>query len=118
MPFLPYPHNPRPSYIDPIPLRNITKPQSRKQILFPTSIKGRRRHFQVDPSLTLPKPCNHSEPEAFLATPKLLTIPALESLDTLGEKYPLSDIDFLHFPLLIHVSLFLTQPLIIALPLS
>ena len=56
LPPLPYPHNPHPSYIDPIPLRNINKPQSRKQILFPTSIKGRRRHFQVDPSFFLPKP--------------------------------------------------------------
>ena len=47
----PHPQNPHPTDIDPILLRNINEPQSRKPILFPTSNEGRRRHSQFDPSL-------------------------------------------------------------------
>ena len=92
-PLSPHPYIPDPSYIDPILLRNINEPQSRKSISIPTIKKGRRRHSQLDPSLPLPKPCIHSQSEISLPPPKLLTIPAFESVDTLSEKYPLSDID-------------------------
>ena len=81
-------------------LGNISKPQSRKPILFHTCIKGLRRHAQFDPSLPLPKPCIFSQPELSPPPPKPLTIPVLEPFDTLkntvkdthNEKYTLSDV--------------------------
>ena len=76
--------------VHPILLRNITIPQSRKPILVSTSI---RRLSQFGPSLLLPKSRIHSQQETTLPPPKPLTIPALESLDTLSETYPLSYID-------------------------
>ena len=100
--------------IDPILLRIIYKPQSRNPIFVSTSIKGHRRHSQFDLSLLLPKPCKHSQPESSLPLPNPLTIPALESLGTLSEKYPSSDIDS---PTFSHVSLLLNQPLNIPPPI-
>ena len=93
-------HIPDPSDIEPILLRNFNKPQSRKPILVPTSIKARRRHSQFDPSLPFPKPCKHFLPETSLPPPKPSTIPHIEYILTLGEKYPLSDIDSTTFSLL------------------
>ena len=90
----PHPHIPDPRDIDPILLRKIIKPQSRKSILVPTSNKGRRRHSQFDHSLPL------SKPETPLPPPKFLTLTALESSDTLSKKYLLSDIDSTTFSLI------------------
>ena len=104
----PHPHIPDTSDIDTILFRNINKLQPRKPILVPTSIKRRRRHAQFDPSFPLPKPCNHFQPEISLPPPKLLKIPALDSLDTLSEKRWLTLIQ-LHCTLSINVFLLLTQ---------
>ena len=70
----PHPHIPDHGDIDPKFLPNINKSQSCKPISVSTSIKGRRRHSQFDPSLPLPKPCRHSQPESFLPPLKPLTI--------------------------------------------
>ena len=113
----PHPHIPDPSDIDPILLRNINKPHSRKSILVPTPIKGRRRHSQFDPSLHLPKPCIHSQPEPSLPPPKPSTILVLDSFDTLREQYSLSDVDSITFFLFILVFILLITLLNIPLPL-
>ena len=69
----PLPHIPSDS--DPILLRNINQALQRKSFLIPTSLEHCHRHSQLKSSLPSPKP---------------LTIPVLEPIDNLSEKYKYS----------------------------
>ena len=80
-------HIPDPSDIDPILLRIINKYHTLKRSLIPTSIKGRRRHSQFDPSLPLPKPCSHSQPGPSHHPPKPSKIPVFEPIEILVKNF-------------------------------
>ena len=86
-------HNPDPSDINTILLRNINNPTLPKPKSIPTSIKSFRRRSHLDNSLSIPPPCSHISSQSSLPPPKPLKIPALESLDSLQKKSDLSEVD-------------------------